>query len=784
MGHDATQPEENPLIALRDQLTRNRLLSRLELTEFMGVHRATITTWSKRFPDFPRPVEASGAEYYWLDEIALWSDSRPIPEAERSPNDPPGDTYGRRLRRQAAGSAAIRPGGDPADERRQQRSLGELLDRRDIVARWVAGQLKSYLALLMCLIFMRRSSYGEWSKLRRYLDAGRARPAPESLVRDIGNLADQALRKHGVVPGARPAIGRLRPRKAADLDHVIHQCDDLGSYAFNRLLGQFSIESRLGAADSFTSDEAGFLMAQLVARDTAPGRPVYDPYLRGGELLRAVFKVLPSSDQIALYGESADSGIQPFAGMSIVVAGDGPTEIRRLHAAPWNDPERRTTVAGAVLLNPPFNKAVDTDLPNGDWPFGDPPADKSDFAWLQYAVTCLAPRARAAVLMPRHAGASANRSQGRICREMVERGSVEAIIMLPPRLFPSSTAKVNLWIVGPPTGTPGRVLFIDATRMVNRSKTEQVLAIGATDEIVALYRQRYELADGEQRRLPSGGRAVMAALTDIRGAEHSLNPTNYLEHEADANFETRPGYGAPGVSSLVTKNALTGQIAEARHRDAALDRFLAAAGPTDTAADRMRVPLSDISEIRTGPRSEEISLKKRAETGTVPIVMPKHLRDRRISKAEMDKVSEGTAISLDRFHLIPGDILCVRAGAITEPAIAEQEQTGWLYGTNLIRIRAHPDEVDANYLLGYLCLPATQEWIRQQSGATSASSIKTESLKHLLVPLPPIDEQRKIGRVFRAFDDQIIACRKVVEHSIQTRAEMGAALVEGGLIIS
>ena len=92
--------------------------------------------------------------------------------------------------------------------------------------------------------------------------------------------------------------------------------------------------------------------------------------------------------------------------------------------------------------------------------------------------------------------------------------------------------------------------------------------------------------------------------------------------------------------------------------------------------------------------------------------------------------------------------------------------------------------MDANYLLGYLGLPATQEWIRQQSAATNTSSITTKSLKHLLVPLPPLEEQRKIGRAFRAFDEQITAYRKTVEHSVQTRAELGAALVEGGLIIS
>jgi type I restriction enzyme M protein len=772
------------LTAQRSQRTMNRLLSRPELVKLMGVHPATITNWAKRYPDFPRAVESANAEYYWLEEIALWSDSRPIQEAERSAGEPPGDTYGRRLRRHAASSAAIRLDGKPADETRQQQILEELLDARGVAAHWRSGPGKSYLALIMCLTFMRRSAYDEWSELRRLINADSARPGTEALMRIIGDLADQALRKHGVMPGVRPLIDRLRPRSAADLDRVINQCDDLGSYAFTRLFGLFAAESRLGTADSFTSEEAGLLMARLVAENADPGLPVYDPHLRGGELLRAVSRVCPAPDHVALHGESADPGIQPFAGMSLALACGGPIEVRRVRAEPWNVPERRRTMAGAVLLNPPFNTPVATGLTDVDWPFGEPPADKSDFAWLQYAVTSLAPQARAAVLMPRHAGASANRAQVRICREMVERGSIEAIIMLPRALFPYSTAKVNLWIVGPPTGAPGRVLFIDATRMVNRSKTGQVLTAGGSDEIVSLYRQRHELADGEQRRLAGGGRAVMAGLADIRGTEHSLNPTNYLEYEARTNSEARPGHGAPSVSALAKKDALTDQIAVARHLDGALDRLLATARLADISADRPRVPLWEIADIKTGPRYDGVSVKKRTESGTVPIVMSRHLRDRCISKGEMDKVSEETATALDKFRLAPGDILCVRAGAITEPAIAEKEHAGWLYGTDLLRLRVNPDLADANYLLGYLGLPATQEWIRQQSEATTASSIKIKSLKHLLVTLPPIEEQRTIGRAFRVFDEQITAYRKTIEQSVQTRAELGAALVEGGLIIS
>lgn len=46
-----------------------------------------------------------------------------------------------------------------------------------------------------------------------------------------------------------------------------------------------------------------------------------------------------------------------------------------------------------------------------------------------------------------------------------------------------------------------------------------------------------------------------------------------------------------------------------------------------------------------------------------------------------------------------------------------------LYQTNC------PERVGASYLLGFLSLPETQEWIRGQATRTAMSSIKTESLK-------------------------------------------------------
>jgi len=747
----------------------------------MRVRRATITTWATRHMDFPQPAQSGDAEYYWLEDIARWSDTRPVPESELSPGEPRGYTYGQRLRREAARFPAARPNAVEANQETQRRSLEKLLGPLAGAIRRSPGSDAGYPALLMCLIFLRRCTAREWSELSRVINARGAEPRPDALLRRIGDLADQALRERGVMPGARASIERLQPRSTDDLRAIIGKCDGLGTYAFARLLGLFAAGSRLGATDSFTPEEVALLMARLVATDVVPELPVYDPYLRGGELLQAVRKVRSPADRVALHGASPNAGTQPFAGMSIALHDDRPVEIRRGSNTPWDDTGKRETMAGAVLLNPPFNMPIDADLQDAAWLFSRPPADKSHFAWLQYAVTCLTREAYAAVLMPRYAGASADEGQRNICEKMVEAGSVEAIVMLPGRLFPASTANVNLWIVGPKTGSPGRILFIDALRMVNKSKTGPTLAPGAAEQITALYQQRHSLADGERRQLTDGGRAIMAAPDVIRNAGYSLNPDDYLGDEMRAHSAVR---SESGTSVWDMMEALAEQFGDMRRIDAEIEWLMSAARSSSPSHGWMQVPLEEICELKAGPSFTRLGIKERTQDGTVPVVMPRHLRDRRIATIEMDKVSAETARQLDKFRLVPGDILCVRSGAITDPAIAQKQNEGWLYGTNLIRLRVKdPGQVDASYLLGFLSLPEVQEWVRGQSNRTATSSISTDSLKHLRVTCPPIETQRKISAAFNTFDVHVAMHRQISMNSAATRARLGRSLVEGTLII-
>lgn len=164
--------------------------------------------------------------------------------------------------------------------------------------------------------------------------------------------------------------------------------------------------------------------------------------------------------------------------------------------------------------------------------------------------------------------------------------------------------------------------------------------------------------------------------------------------------------------------------------------------------------------------------------------MPRHLRDRRILATEADHVTEELARKLGKFRLSPDGILCVRSGAMAEPALVEPEQDGWLFGANLFRLRQIGAEtVDPRYLLGFLSLSTVREWIDDRSTGTVVPFITGQALGRLMVSLPPIDEQRRIGAGLRALDDQIVAHQNFARASGRARATLAEQLMEGAVTL-
>jgi type I restriction enzyme M protein len=121
---------------------------------------------------------------------------------------------------------------------------------------------------------------------------------------------------------------------------------------------------------------------------------------------------------------------------------------------------------------------------------------------------------------------------------------------------------------------------------------------------------------------------------------------------------------------------------------------------------------------------------------------------------------------------------------MSEPAFVEEQQEGWLFGNNLLRLRITSyDLADPRYLLGFLSLPAVLGWIRDRSSGTTIPFITARTLGHLMVTLPPLSEQRDIGSVLLAFDEQITAHQDFARAAASARTTVAEHLMQGALTL-
>ncbi|WP_435105514.1 restriction endonuclease subunit S [Nocardiopsis synnemataformans] len=169
-------------------------------------------------------------------------------------------------------------------------------------------------------------------------------------------------------------------------------------------------------------------------------------------------------------------------------------------------------------------------------------------------------------------------------------------------------------------------------------------------------------------------------------------------------------------------------------------------------ADWRERPLHEVCEIQAGPSGAGTSSRDFSDQGT-PVVRPRDIIARRVAASGQVCVTGGVAARLDRYLLEAGDVVGARTGTLGRFALVAPEQQGWLYSTQMLRLRPSP-EVDPTYLVHYLDLFPVQKWIDRHASGSTVRSITQRTLRSLPTALPPLPIQRAIGAALHALDDK------------------------------
>ena len=104
---------------------------------------------------------------------------------------------------------------------------------------------------------------------------------------------------------------------------------------------------------------------------------------------------------------------------------------------------------------------------------------------------------------------------------------------------------------------------------------------------------------------------------------------------------------------------------------------------------------------------------------------------------------------------------CLENGKIAKVNILEDEEIGF-GSTEYIVFRSIEGISDPDFLYYLVCSSIVKEpAIKSMVGSSGRQRVQTDVLKNLEISIPPIEEQRKIGKLLKQLDDKIEINNKI-----------------------
>jgi type I restriction enzyme S subunit len=192
------------------------------------------------------------------------------------------------------------------------------------------------------------------------------------------------------------------------------------------------------------------------------------------------------------------------------------------------------------------------------------------------------------------------------------------------------------------------------------------------------------------------------------------------------------------------------------------------------------LPLGDLLEIVIDHRGK--TPKKLGgdfvDSG-VPVVSAIHIKNGRINWERRERyVTEEMFKKWMPNRLQKGDVLLTSEAPLGETALISND-SDLVLSQRLFALRGRQDLLDSTYLQYFLSSPIGQNRLQQRSTGTTVVGIRQEELLKVLIPVPPIHEQRNIARGLSTLDRLIEVERGLAQNLDDLARLLGKRFVDG-----
>jgi type I restriction enzyme, S subunit len=168
-----------------------------------------------------------------------------------------------------------------------------------------------------------------------------------------------------------------------------------------------------------------------------------------------------------------------------------------------------------------------------------------------------------------------------------------------------------------------------------------------------------------------------------------------------------------------------------------------------------QLEVKGFASLQTGPFGTQLKASEYADEG-IPVINVRNIGFREVRKDNLEYLNEAKAEKLHQHHLLRGDIVFGRKGAVERHALIDATTEGWIQGSDCLRLRINSPDICIEYLSYYLTTKAHQDWMQAlcSFGATMAS-LNQDIVRRISFPLPRIEVQKKIAAGLSAYNDLI-----------------------------
>lgn len=146
-----------------------------------------------------------------------------------------------------------------------------------------------------------------------------------------------------------------------------------------------------------------------------------------------------------------------------------------------------------------------------------------------------------------------------------------------------------------------------------------------------------------------------------------------------------------------------------------------------------------VGQVKTGPFGTQLSADEYADEG-VPIINVKNIGSGYIRIEDLDRIPDSVAERLKEHKLRQNDIVFGRKGSIDKHAIISSESSGWVQGSDCIRLRLIADVLPL-FLNYYLESTIIKDYLRTASNGATMASLNSEMIENIYIVLPDDSEQ-------------------------------------------